>query len=49
MIQVALEKYNNIKVLAWNETEKLSGKIIKIKGFPRDKKASANWRDFLKM
>ena len=33
-----IEKYKNIEELSWNESEKLSGKIIKIKGFPRDKK-----------
>ena len=38
MIQVAIEKYKKVQELNWNETEKLSGKRIKIKGFPRDKK-----------
>ena len=33
MIQVAIEKYKKVQELNWNETEKLSGKIIKIKGF----------------
>ena len=35
------EKYQSIAALNWNESEIKSGKIIKIKGFPRDKKASA--------
>lgn len=43
MTLVALEKYQNIAELNSNESEKISGKIIKIKGFPRNKKASANW------
>jgi hypothetical protein len=33
-----VEKYKNIRELSWNSSEKISGKIIKIKGFPRDKK-----------
>ncbi|NEP79150.1 MAG: hypothetical protein F6K39_13850 [Okeania sp. SIO3B3] len=33
-----VEKYKNIGELSWNDSEKISGKIIKIKGFPRDKK-----------
>ena len=33
-----IEKYKNIEQLSQNESEKLSGKIIKTKGFPRDKK-----------
>ncbi len=49
MILVASEKSKNIGELNWNESEKISGKIIKIKGFPRDKKASANWRGLLRM
>lgn len=36
-----VEKYQNIAELSWNELEEISGKIVKIKGFPRDKKASA--------
>ena len=36
-----VEKSKNIGELSWNSSEKISGKIIKIKGFPRDKKASA--------
>ena len=38
MIQVAIEKYKKVQDLNWNELEKSSGKTIKIKGFPRDKK-----------
>ena len=33
-----VEKYKKVQDLNWNEAEKLSGKTIKIKGFPRDKK-----------
>ena len=33
-----VEKYKKVQELNWNETEKLSGKTIKFKGFPRDKK-----------
>ncbi len=33
-----VEKYRNLGELSWHESEKISGKIIKIKGFPRDKK-----------
>ena len=29
-----VEKYKNIGELSWNESEKISGKIIKIKGIP---------------
>ncbi|NET30372.1 MAG: hypothetical protein F6K01_35235 [Okeania sp. SIO1I7] len=29
-----LEKYKNIGELSWNQSEKISGKIIKIKGIP---------------
>ncbi|MGB3509253.1 MAG: hypothetical protein WBA93_08430 [Microcoleaceae cyanobacterium] len=39
-----VKKYQKLEELTWNELELESGKIIKIKGFPRDKKASANWR-----
>ncbi|NES67511.1 MAG: transposase, partial [Okeania sp. SIO2D1] len=28
-----IEKYKNIGELSWNDSEKISGKIIKIKGF----------------
>ncbi len=38
-----VEKYKNIGKLSWNEFEKTSGKIIKIKGFPRDKKVQLFW------
>ena len=37
------EKYKNIGELTWNKSEKISGKIIKIKGFPRDKKVNLFW------
>ena len=43
MIQVAIEKYKKVQDLNWNEAEKLSGKRIKIKGFPRDKKVKIFW------
>ena len=43
MIQVAIEKYKKVQDLNWNETEKLSEKRIKIKGFPRDKKVKIFW------
>ena len=43
MIQVAIEKYKKVQDLNWNETEKISGKKIKIKGFPRDKKVKMFW------
>ena len=43
MIQGAIEKYKKVQELNWNETEKLSGKTIKIKGFPRDKKVKIFW------
>ena len=38
-----VEKYKNIGELTWNKSEKISGKIIKIKGFPRDKKVKLFW------
>ena len=38
-----VEKYKNIGELSWNESEKIIGKIIKIKGFPRDKKVKLFW------
>ena len=37
------EKYKKVQDLNWNEAEKNSGKIIKIKGFPRDKKVKIFW------
>ena len=43
MIQVAIEKYKKVQDLTWTETEKLSGKRIKITGFPRDKKVKIFW------
>ena len=43
MIQVAIEKYKKVQDLNQNEAEKLSGKRIKIKGFPRDKKVKIFW------
>lgn len=33
-----VEKYKNIAELSWNESEEISGKIVKIKGFPREQK-----------
>ena len=43
MIWVAIEKYKKVQELNWNETEKISIKIIKIQGFPRDKKVEIFW------
>ena len=43
MIQVAVEKYKKVQDLNWNKAEKSSGKIIKIKGFPRDKNVKIFW------
>ena len=43
MIQVAIEKYKKVQDLNWNEAEKFSGKIVKIKGIPRDKKVKIFW------
>ena len=43
MIQVAIEKYKKVQELNLNETEKSSVKIIKIQGFPRDKKVKIFW------
>ena len=43
MIQVAIEKYKKVQDLNWNEAEKKSGKIIKIKGFPLCKKVKIFW------
>ncbi len=44
-----VEKSQSIAKLSWDESEITSGKIIKIRGFPTDKKASANWRGLLRM
>jgi hypothetical protein len=38
-----VEKYKKVQDLNWNEAEKNSGKIIKSKGFPRDKKVKIFW------
>ena len=38
-----VEEYKKVQELNWNETEKISGKKIKIKGFPRDKKVKMFW------
>ena len=38
-----VEKYKKVQDLNWNEVEKSSGKTIKIKGFPRDKKVKIFW------
>ncbi|GGA20615.1 hypothetical protein CYANOKiyG1_35570 [Okeania sp. KiyG1] len=38
-----VEKYKSIAKLSWNESERISGKIIKIRGFPRDKKIKLFW------
>ena len=38
-----IEKYKNIGDLNWDESEKISGKIIKIKGFPKEKKVKLFW------
>ena len=43
MIHVAIEKYKKVQDLNWNEAEKKSGKIIKIKGFPLCKKVKIFW------
>ena len=43
MIQVVFEIHKKVQDLNWNEAEKSSGKIIKIKGFPRDKKVKIFW------
>ena len=39
-----VEKYKKVQELNWNEAEKSSGKTIKIKGFPRDKKVKIFWQ-----
>ena len=36
-------KYKRIAALSWNESEKKSDKIIKIKGFSKDKKVKLFW------
>ena len=38
-----VEKYKNIENLIWKEQELVSGKLIKVKGFPRDKKVKLFW------
>ncbi|NES71653.1 MAG: transposase, partial [Okeania sp. SIO2D1] len=38
-----IKKYQKLEELKWNELELVSGKIIKIKGFPRDKKVRLFW------
>ncbi len=38
-----VEKYKSMEKLRWSESELISGKIIKIKGFPRDKKVRLFW------
>ena len=38
-----VEKYKKVQELNWNKDEKSSGKTIKIKGFPRDKKVKIFW------
>ena len=38
-----VEKYQKIGELCWNESEKISGKIIQVQGFPRDKKVQLFW------
>ena len=38
-----VKKYQKLEELKWNEWELTSGKIIKIKGFPRDKKVKLFW------
>ncbi|ABG50563.1 hypothetical protein Tery_1207 [Trichodesmium erythraeum IMS101] len=38
-----VEKYKKIGELCGNKSEKISGKIMKIKGFPRDKKVKLFW------
>ena len=39
----SVEKYKNIGELSWSESEKISGKIIKIKVFPKNKKVKLFW------
>ena len=43
MRQVVYKNTNIFKIQRGRETENLSGKIIKIKGFPRDKKVKIFW------
>ena len=38
-----VKKYQKLEELKWNELELVSGKIIKIKGFPRDQKVKLFW------
>ena len=37
-----VKKYQKLEELKWNNLELASGKIIKIKGFPRDKKVRSH-------
>ena len=37
------EKYKSLEKMEWKESEILQGKLIKIKGFPRDKKVKLFW------
>lgn len=36
-----IDKYKRIDQLAWTAVELVHGKLIKVRGFPKDKKASA--------
>ncbi|NES71830.1 MAG: hypothetical protein F6K24_44820 [Okeania sp. SIO2D1] len=38
-----VKKYQKLEELTWNKLELLSGKVIKIKGFPKDKKVKLFW------
>ena len=38
-----VKKYQKLEELTWNKLELLSGKIIKIKGFPKDQKVKLFW------
>ena len=38
-----LEKYKKLEKITWNDWELASGKVMKIKGFPRDKKVKLFW------
>jgi hypothetical protein len=38
-----IEKYKFIEQMEWKESEIVQGKLIKIKGFPRDKKVKLFW------
>lgn len=49
-----IEKYKSLEKMGWKESEILPGKLIKIKGFPRDKKVklfrvtvSTNWMGYV--